>query len=262
MKVGSSVPTAKAMPLVALLLLTGLFIPVRIFNHTIFQVMNGFHSPASDVVWLGLTTVGDGLVLAVILGAFLVKDPRVTVLGIVLLLASAVGVQAIKAVFPSGRPAAVLEGVHVIGPLLRSGSFPSGHAASTMCACLAISHFCRSWIRSVAVILLGALVGLSRVFVGAHFPRDVLAGIILAVILFVVITNLAWPHIEKRLPDRPSFSHSLFRTAFWVETLLAAFVASVWAWYAAELPPVATAVGIVVLLTLWTGYRSQRTSAS
>jgi membrane-associated phospholipid phosphatase len=246
----------------ALVLLILLFIPVRIFNHAIFHSLNGLHSPASDVVWLGLTTLGDGLVLAIILGAFLVRDPRVAALGLLLLLASSVAVQVMKAMFPSARPVAVLQGVHVVGPLLRSGSFPSGHACSTMCACLAVSHFCRSWATSAAVVFLGALVGCSRIFVGAHFPVDVLGGIILAGLLFAVSIRLVWPRLGRRLPDRPTFSRGFFRSAFWVEVMLAAFVASVWAWHAAELPPVAAAVGNVVLLTLWIGYRSRRVPRS
>lgn len=70
----------------------------------------------------------------------------------------------------------------------RDASFPSGHAAGSFCVAAflvlalpavrpASPRFCR--ITGVAVAVLAALIGLSRVYLGAHFPGDVVAGALL-----------------------------------------------------------------------------------
>ena len=67
-------------------------------------------------------------------------------------------------------------------------SFPSGHScnAVTVYGSLAAHEKKRAWLWAIAVIL-PLLVGLSRVYVGVHFPTDVLCGFLLgAVIVFLI----------------------------------------------------------------------------
>ncbi len=117
----------------------------------------------------------------IVLGAFLLVSPRVTVFGIAILLLSSVLVHIVKLGFPSLRPVMLLDSVHVVGPLLRSGSFPSGHSAAAMSAGLAIAKFASS--RTVAVgshcrCCFGVTI---EDFRGGSFsPEDVLGGAICA----------------------------------------------------------------------------------
>ena len=84
--------------------------------------------------------------------------------------------------------------VHVVGKPLRHNSFPSGHtatafAAATILALLYGGYF--YWAFSPALFI-----AYSRVYVGAHFPLDVLggmavgAGVALAVFLLFRLMNL------------------------------------------------------------------------
>jgi undecaprenyl-diphosphatase len=67
-----------------------------------------------------------------------------------------------------------------VGPL-RSTSFPSGHAASAAaaaCALLIVAPtFAPAWIGMALVM------AASRVYVGAHYPSDVVAGVGLGVLV-------------------------------------------------------------------------------
>ncbi len=241
--------------LAALIILILGLIPVFIFNHSLFLLINGLHSAFTDPIWLAFTTLGDGLLLGIIVGAFLLVNPRVTVVGILVMILSSAVMHLVKAAYPTLRPAELLSSVHVVGPLLRSGSFPSGHAAASMSAGLAIAFFCRSRVIVAIVITIALLIGLSRIFVGAHFPADVLGGMICALTVFLVFAIAVWPILEKHVPEHPSLSRPRFRVALCFEVLAVLFALFVYAPFLAELPPFGALVALVVLVFVAAGYR-------
>jgi undecaprenyl-diphosphatase len=81
----------------------------------------------------------------------------------------------VKRIVIRGRPATLLTGVDIRGePALGSG-FVSGHAAVvTLIATLAWPYLRRRG--RITVVALATVVGLARVYVGAHLPLDVLGG--------------------------------------------------------------------------------------
>ncbi len=73
------------------------------------------------------------------------------------------------------RPCQTLEAVRVlVGCSGRSFSFPSSHATNISAQALLFAYFYRPPI--APLLLIAALVGYSRVYVGVHYPTDVLAG--------------------------------------------------------------------------------------
>jgi membrane-associated phospholipid phosphatase len=111
-----------------------------------------------------------------------------------------IATQILKAAVDRPRPPAPL--VHTTG-----ASFPSGHAAnSTGYLALAIALLVIIPTRRgrIAAVLVGgalaALVGLSRIYLGAHYLSDVLAGEALAVAGYAVaaLAVLAWGRVVAR----------------------------------------------------------------
>lgn len=128
--------------------------------------------------WSALTLLGDALVTPLLIVPFLVRRPRLGVEGALAAILATLCVHGLKFLVQLPRPAGVLPGISVIGPRLLAGSFPSGHTASafTVLGLLVVGGLLRGAGPVLAATLLAALVGLSRVVVGAHWPADVLVG--------------------------------------------------------------------------------------
>ncbi len=104
-------------------------------------------------------------------------------------------VETIKALADRDRPFLVLEDARVIGWRERGDSFPSGHTSQIFfLATLLILHFHLSLEVSVALYVVAALVGFTRIYVGAHYPRDVFGGAVLGSIwgILTILVAPAW----------------------------------------------------------------------
>jgi membrane-associated phospholipid phosphatase len=78
-----------------------------------------------------------------------------------------------------------------------SPSFPSNHAVNAaVLATLATLYMPRLWPPAVGLAI---LVGYSRIYVGSHYPLDVLAGGTLGMVVALVLSavmNRIWPWAE------------------------------------------------------------------
>lgn len=225
-----------------------LLVPILIFNRPLFVFLNSNHHYVSDIVWLSLTTLGDGLVLGITMGLFLFFYPRIAVLAIVLMIGSAIPVHFIKAAFPAFRPVVTLDSVHVLGPILRSGSFPSGHTAAAFSAALAFLPYVQSRTKLALIFMVALLIAASRIFVGAHYPLDLVAGSLCALFFFQIFAVRITGIIEGRIseyPDPSSRTWTFLVTALFFAAILCG---TVHAHYKAELPIIAVVISFTVLV--------------
>jgi membrane-associated phospholipid phosphatase len=133
------------------------------------NVMSGFTQIGS-----GITSLAIALVLFLVGNSPLAYDLALSTLTLWLL------VELVKFIVYRSRPFIRLVQARIIGRQAIGRSFPSGHTSQVFfLATLLTQHLHPSvWI----VFLLYAvavLVGVTRMYVGAHYPRDVLAGAIL-----------------------------------------------------------------------------------
>lgn len=99
-------------------------------------------------------------------------------------------------------------GIHRIRPdtpfalamKIKSYSFPSGHAFGSVAvygllAYLALRYLPSPWNGLIMMALVGliTIIGLSRVYLGAHYPTDVLGGWMLGLITLALIINFIKP---------------------------------------------------------------------
>ena len=162
-------------------------------NVSLFRWLNGLSRYTGEPVWANITLFGEGL-LAVSLVAPIARWRRDIAWSLFLsaLLAPLV-VHGLKELFDMPRPALVLalSEFNIIGPRLAVVSFPSGHATTiTLFATILALHLYRSYLHLILLLAI-ILVGLSRVVVGAHWPMDVLGGMLLGWLLALASIRLA-----------------------------------------------------------------------
>jgi undecaprenyl-diphosphatase len=93
------------------------------------------------------------------------------------------------------RPTETLEGVRALVGCKHGFSMPSNHAANLAAAAMLLAARWRrlAWPAAATVLF----VGYSRIYVGAHYPLDVLAGYAVGVIVGV-IALAAWERTEPQ----------------------------------------------------------------
>lgn len=148
----------------------------------------------SEVTFFGNTITIIGI--AGIIGTFLLfsKTRRVYIAGfITTLLGSAASVYALKVLVARARPSGLIPAITEI-----SFSFPSGHATASIALYGFLAFLlCRLYPERKRVVLMVAIaiilaIGFSRLYLGAHFPSDVIAGYALGglwLLLGIWITN-------------------------------------------------------------------------
>lgn len=146
--------------------------------------LRGYHSRWMDrAMWLTTQIGNAGFAALLVVGAYVWGDWRFAIELALGTLTLWLVVELIKALTDRARPFNLLREARVIGWREPGLSFPSGHTAQTFfVVALSISHFPLLW--QVAVVLYGlaVLVAFTRIYVGAHYPRDVIAGAILGLV--------------------------------------------------------------------------------
>jgi undecaprenyl-diphosphatase len=121
---------------------------------------------ARAAVWIAIA-----LVLA-----FRWRRPWLLVIAIAAATVSGLLAQALKAVVERPRPPIVLAHVDALVSLPPDSSFPSGHAATSFACAVCLAWAWRSRIARVLLLSLATAIAFSRLYLGVHYPLDVVAG--------------------------------------------------------------------------------------
>jgi len=140
------------------------------------------HGPVLDAGFTGFTTSGGApfIVILILVTVWCVEFPTGMRLSIVFLSSAYVNI-GLKDLFAQPRPFELVPSVKRY-PAQGYG-FPSGHAQSAVVVWGTIAASLRKKWAWIASGLLIALIGLSRVYLGVHFPTDVLGGWIVGAVL-------------------------------------------------------------------------------
>ncbi len=134
-----------------------------------------------DGIMLAITQLGNGIVATLVtLALFFLVNHRLAYELSLGILSLWLFVEIIKALIRRSRPYVRLLETRIVGYRERGHSFPSGHTSQAFFIVTLLVEYYHPGV-SVAILLyiLAVLVGITRMYVGAHYPRDVLAGAML-----------------------------------------------------------------------------------
>ncbi len=147
----------------------------------LFFNLRGLRPLWMDRAMLVFTQVGSGIAAMTIgLVLFFAGDRLVASELILGTLTLWIVVELVKALVRRSRPFVRVTQARIVGSRAGGRSFPSGHTSQAFfMATLIARHFHASPWAVFLLFSVASIIGITRMYVGAHYPRDVLAGAIL-----------------------------------------------------------------------------------
>jgi membrane-associated phospholipid phosphatase len=141
----------------------------------------GGHPPWLDRLMWGLTQIGNGMVIVVLALILFFAGDHLLAYGLILgALTLWLAVELVKALVHRRRPFIRLTQARIVGHRAGGRSFPSGHTSQAFFMATLLAGYFHAGVWAMCLLYaIALLVGITRIYVGAHYPRDVLAGAIL-----------------------------------------------------------------------------------
>ncbi len=154
-------------------------------RHLDGEILLGIQELRTDWLTAFFTTVthlGDGGALWILAGVALLIPKKTRSAGIAVLAALLVTFIVVnlilKPVIARTRPYEVIEGLRLLVSPAHDYSFPSGHSSSSMAAAVAMAGALPRRMRVIGwcAVGLAVMICFSRLYIGIHYPSDVLIG--------------------------------------------------------------------------------------
>lgn len=192
------------------------------FDTDLFIFINKtFHTDLLNIIFVFLTKKSSIVLPILLVGLYVYNKDKKK--GILLLLVSfiAVGLSdfltsgIIKPIVDRDRPCQVIPDIYFwnkkgnpdwfitdgVTSFKGSDSFPSSHASNTMAFAIFMGLYYRRLL--IPLIIIAFLVGVSRIYVGVHYPSDVLGGFVAGIFMAYLVKYL-FELVKKKIINKIS----------------------------------------------------------
>lgn len=176
----------------------------QVFNNLInynillfYLINNGLQNGIFNIIMPFLTDFGSLLAWCILCGLLYLfggaRAKKIAILALLALFISNVIVFVLKYIIAEPRPFLVLGNVHQLVPETEIYSFPSGHTTSSFAAATVIGLKYSLQLKNkkfrliYPLIAFAAVIGFSRIYIGVHYPFDVIFGALIGIICALIV---------------------------------------------------------------------------
>lgn len=160
------------------------------------HIQNNFLNP----IMIFFTTLGNLGLIWLIISFLLLISKKYRKIGIltlsVLIVNTLLGEGILKHIIERPRPFITYPDLNIIISKPTSFSMPSGHTSASFAAAFMLSYCFKKY--RVYFYSLASLIALSRIYLLVHYPSDVLSGILLGFLSFLIVKKLYLFKFKKR----------------------------------------------------------------
>lgn len=174
---------------------------MSIDQNIIIWIQDSWRNDVLTPIFIFITKLGDNGAIWILISLGLLIPKKTRKIGLMSLLALALSViidnMLLKNIVARVRPYEVVPRLHSLIGIQNDYSFPSGHTGSSFAA--AVIMFCGLPKKyGVLAIVLATLIGFSRLYVGVHYPTDVLCGAFIGAGIALLTYMLGNSLMERR----------------------------------------------------------------
>lgn len=167
-------------------------------DKTLFLYINHLpHNVYSDAIFTFFSGIGTWGLVWLVIGIVLfiweeIKDKKGLIAIIIAVLVSLIFIDGgVKNVIKRARPQVTIAQTIVVVDNRDSYSFPSGHATLAFAGAYILAREHRKWAK--LYYLLAILIAISRIYLGKHYPSDVLFGGLIGILIgYISLKIIDW----------------------------------------------------------------------
>lgn len=148
-----------------------------------------------------ITRLGDGGFIWIVTSLALLVPKKTRKVGVVALSSLALSVLIdnviLKNLIARTRPYEIISGLDSLIGVQRDYSFPSGHTGSSFAAAVVLYKMLPKK-AGIPALILAVLIGLSRLYVGVHYPSDILCGALIGTCIALLVSMIGKTFLIKR----------------------------------------------------------------
>lgn len=174
----------------------------------IFYMINKGWSNSLFDKFMPLITNVDSWILIYLFGFYYLffksgKTGKITAITLIftILITDQINSSLLKELFSRTRPCHILHNINLLVGCGGGKSFPSSHAANNFAAAMVVTYFFKK--NYFIFFFIAFLVSISRVYVGVHYPIDILAGAIVGLLMGYIISLIIQKISEKFIKKEP-----------------------------------------------------------